>query len=226
MSADDLARRVRIAGRALAKSGLVHAYGHCSARLDEDTFLVSPSKPLGMVGSGEPCSVVSLSGPLPEGVLGEVRIHREIYRLRPDVHGVVRSTPPKAMTLGAMRLTPKARYGFGAYFAPQPPLWDDPKLLRSDELAERLAATLGGAGAIFMRGNGLVTAGTSIEEAVVLNWYAEDASRIELDFLAAGMPDVGIFSDDDVKNRVTWAGRIRERMWDYLTEGDPENSPA
>ena len=97
-----------------------------------------------------------------------------------------------------------------------------PNCLRSDELTDRLAATLGNAGAIFMRGNGLVTAGSSIEEAVVLTWYAEDAARVELEFLAAGMDDVGIMSDEDIKSRATWAGRIRERMWDYLTDGDPE----
>src|SRR5258707_13531162 len=117
---EDLARRVRVAGRALAKCGMVHAYGHCSARMDADSFLVSPPKPLGMVKPGEPCAVVPLNGPLPEGVLGEVRIHREIYRLRPDGQGVVRSTPPKSMTLGAMRLTPKARSGYGAHFRPHP----------------------------------------------------------------------------------------------------------
>jgi HCOMODA/2-hydroxy-3-carboxy-muconic semialdehyde decarboxylase len=222
----DLSRRVRMAGRALARASLVHAYGHCSQRIDEHSFLVSPPKPLGLVGADEPCSVVPLDGPLPEGVLGEVRIHREIYRLRPDVKGVIRSTPPKSMTLGAMRLTPKARYGYGAYFAPQPPLWDNPRLLRSDELTVRLAQTLGKASAIFMRGNGLVTAGSSVEEAVVLTWYAEDAARVELEFLAANMPDVGILSDEDIESRATWAGRIRERMWEYLTAGDPEEQPG
>ena len=218
----EIARRVRMAGRALARHGMVHAYGHCSQRIDDKTFLVSPGKPLGLVAAGEECSVVPLDGPLPEGVLGEVRIHREIYRVRPDVNGVVRSTSPKAMTLGAMRMTPKARYGYGAYFAPQPPLWDNPRLLRSDELTVQLVKTLGNASAIFMRGNGLVTAGTSIEEAVVLTWYAEDAARVELDFLNAGLQDTGIMSPEDVESRATWAGRIRERMWDYLTAGDPE----
>jgi len=32
--------------RALARAGLVHAYGHCSVRLDAHHFLVSPAKPL------------------------------------------------------------------------------------------------------------------------------------------------------------------------------------
>ena len=169
--------------------------------------------------------MVPLEGPLPEGVLGEVRIHREIYRLRPDVQGVIRSTPPNAMTLGAMRLTPRPRYGYGAYFAPQSPLWDYPRLLRADELTTRLAATLGEASAIFMRGNVLVTAGWSIKEALVLTWYAEDASRVELELLAANMAEAGLLTPDQVKTRATWAGRIRERMWEYLTDGDPEGEP-
>jgi HCOMODA/2-hydroxy-3-carboxy-muconic semialdehyde decarboxylase len=66
----ELARRVRMAGRALARHGMVHAYGHCSARIDADTFLVSPPRPLGMVTAGEECAVASVHGPLPEGVLG------------------------------------------------------------------------------------------------------------------------------------------------------------
>ena len=226
MNVGDLARRVRVAGRALARHGLVHAYGHCSARIDEEHFLVSPPRALGLIKPNEECSTVSIHGPLPPGVLGEVRIHRDIYRNRPDVRGIIRSTPPKAMTLGAMRLTPRPRYGYGAYFAPQPPLWDDPRLLRSDGLAQQLAETLGDASAIFMRGNGLVTAGWSIEEALVLTWYAEDASRVELDFLAANMAHVGLLTEEQIEARATWAGRIRERMWEYLTDGDPEAMAA
>src|SRR5690606_8442459 len=135
------------------------------------------------------CSVVPLDGPLPEGVLPEVRIHREIYRRRADVGGVARVQPPKIMSLGVLGLTPVARHGFGAYFHPQPPLWDDPLLLRSDPQAEQLAEQLGSPPAIVMRGNGAVTAGRTLAEAVVLAWYLEDAARVELDCLAAG-PDV------------------------------------
>jgi HCOMODA/2-hydroxy-3-carboxy-muconic semialdehyde decarboxylase len=76
-----------VAARALGRHGLVHAYGHCSLRLDEAHFLVAPSRPLGLVAPGETCAVVPLERDLPEGVLGEVRIHREIYRRRAEVKG-------------------------------------------------------------------------------------------------------------------------------------------
>ena len=219
-----LAAVVRIAARATGRSGLAHAYGHCSARIDAGTFLVCPAKPMGLVAPGDECPVVSLDGPLPAGVLGEVRIHREIYRLRPDVGGIVRSMPPNTMTLAAMGRVPRPRHGFGSYFYPAAALWDDPQLLRTDEQATALARALKDGRAILMRGNGLVTAGSSLEEALVLSWYLEDAARIELAVLASGLADSSpVFSESDAKARATWDGRIRERMWDYLTAGDPES---
>lgn len=216
--------RVRKAARALGRHGLAHAYGHVSARNDDVSFLVCAPEPMSLIAPGTAGTVVRLDGPLPEGVLGEVRIHREIYRLRPDVHGIARTMPPKIMSLSVLGLTPKPRHGLGSYFHPAIPLWDDPLLVRDDGAAERLAATLGGSRALVMRGNGLVTAGGSVEEAVVRAWYAEDAARIELDVLAAaGAGDARLLTAAEAQARSTWSGRILERMWDYLTAGDPEN---
>jgi HCOMODA/2-hydroxy-3-carboxy-muconic semialdehyde decarboxylase len=218
-----LARLVRMAARAVGRHGLAHAYGHCSARIDARSFLVCPPQPMGLIAPDDACSVVPLDGPLPDGVLGEVRIHREIYRLRADVGGIVRCMSPKAMSLAAMGMVPRPRHGFGSYFYPHPALWDDPQLLRSDEQAAALATKLGQGRGILMRGNGVVTAGTNLEEAVVLAWYLEDAARIELDALGSGRADAGpFFSEAEAHARATWSGRIRERMWEYLTAGDPE----
>jgi len=214
---------VRRAARALGRSGLAHAYGHCSSRLDAGHFLVCAARPMGLIAAGEDGEVVPVDGPLPEGVLGEVRIHQHIYRNRPDVGGIVRSMPPKTMSLSTLRLTPKARHGTGSYFAPCAPLWDDPQLIRSDEQAAGVAALLAGGRAVVMRGNGLITAGASIEEAVVFNWYLEDAARVELDVLAVrGAGIEALFSADEAKMRAVGSGRIYERMWEYLTHGDPE----
>jgi len=53
------------------------AFGHCSVRLDEKSFLVCAAKPMGIIKPGEPGTVVSTDAPLPEGVLGEVRMHQQ-----------------------------------------------------------------------------------------------------------------------------------------------------
>ncbi|WP_221797179.1 class II aldolase/adducin family protein [Oceanobacter mangrovi] len=214
-------RLVRQAARALGRHRLAHAYGHCSARLDEQHFLVCAAKPLGTIEPADNGTIVSLTGDLPEGVLGEVRIHREIYRRRPDIGGIVRSMPAAAMSLSALGRTPRALHGMGAYFAPAAPLWNDPQLIRNDAAAEQLAELMANAPAIVMRGNGVVTAATSIEEAVALTWYLEDAARIELDCLSQS-DQVREMTLEEARQRATRSGRIFERMWDYLTYGDPE----
>lgn len=219
---DDLARRVRLAARAMGRHGLAHAYGHVSQRLDGENLLVTPSKPLGTVLPGEACTVVPIDGPLPDGVLGEVRIHQQIYKARPDVGGVARVQSPHVIALSALGRTPRPLHGLGTYFAPAPPLWDDPLLLRSDEQAAALVATMDGTAAVVMRGNGSVTAGADLRQAACLAFFLEDAARMELlaGGLAAGAPQV--YSEAQVRARAVTTGGLFERMWDYLTFGDPE----
>ena len=215
--------RVRIAARALGRNDLGHAYGHVSARLDADSFLVCAPKPMGLITPDENGTVVPVDGPLPDGVLGEVRCHQQIYKRRPDVNGIARTFLRDVMTLSTFRRTPKVRIGFGSYFAPQAALWDDPLLLRDDAAAVKFAETLGDARAIVMRGNGCVLTGATVEEAICMAFYLEEAAKTELAVMATGREDESVVYDaDQARARAVSSGRIFERMWDYLTAGDPE----
>lgn len=80
-------RRLRLLGRALDRAGLAGAYGHCSLRLDEHRFLVTPPHPLRVLTT-QPGVVVTLDGPLPDRVAPEAALDRELYRRRPDVGAV------------------------------------------------------------------------------------------------------------------------------------------
>jgi HCOMODA/2-hydroxy-3-carboxy-muconic semialdehyde decarboxylase len=214
---------LRIAARALARGGLVHAYGHCSLRLDQSSLLVCAAKPMGTILPGDAGTVVPIAGPLPDGVLGEVRIHQAIYRARPQVNAICRIMPPQTGVLALLRRTPRPRHGFGAYFAPQPPLWDDPRLLRDDALAEQLANRLGAAPAIVMRANGAVVVGTSLVEAVALSWFLEEAARVEAELLRMNQDgEHTLLTTEECSARQVTAGRVYERMWEYLSFGDPE----
>ena len=181
---------------------------------------------MGLLERGEPGVVVPVDGPLPAGVLGEVRLHQQIYRRRPEVGGVVRSMPPQVMALSAARRTPLPRHGMGSYFLRQVPLWDDVQLVRSEEQAAGVVDALGDAPAVVMRGNGSVVCGPSLEAAVVLTWYLEDAARIDLALLGAGLdsPDARL-TEREAAARATLAGGIFERMWAWLTHGDDEAEP-
>ncbi|UYV39444.1 class II aldolase/adducin family protein [Rhodobacteraceae bacterium D3-12] len=186
---EELARTTRIAARALGRAGLVHAYGHCSARIDQDRFLVCPSVPMEHVEIGQPCSVVPVVGDLPEGVLGEVRLHQQIYARRPEAQGVVRFMGPQMMALAALGQAPQIRHGFGTYFAPEVGFWSDIQLVRDDARARGVIDAMGDGAGVMMRGNGAVVAGASLPEAVSLAWYLEDMCRVELAAQATGLAD-------------------------------------
>jgi HCOMODA/2-hydroxy-3-carboxy-muconic semialdehyde decarboxylase len=222
MSMPDLARTTRIAARALGRAGLVHAYGHCSARTDSGSFLVCPSVPMEHVQIGQTCPSVPVVGPLPEGVLGEVRLHQQIYARRPEAGGVVRFMGPNMMALAALGRVPEIRHGFGTYFAPRVGFWDDIQLVRDEDRAIGVIDAMGDGAGVMMRGNGAVVAGATLPEAVGLAWYLEDMCRIELAALSAGLGDAPTVTATEAETRATRQGRIFERMWDYLSHGDPE----
>lgn len=214
---------VRKAARALARDGLVNAYGHCSLRLDRVSFLVCAAKPMGLIKPGESGTIVTVDGSLPDGVLGEVRMHQQIYKRRPEIKAICRFVSPNVLALSALGLTPKARHGFGSYFYPQVPFWSDPGLIRNDPAAIGVAEIMGNAPAIVVNVNGAVTAGETMEKAVTLAWFLEDAARVEIIAIASGLGDkLPRLSEAQAKTRATWQGRVAERMWEYLTAGDPE----
>ena len=214
---------VRQSARALARSHLVTAFGHCSLRLDERYMLVCAPKPMGHLDLTHDGDVVSINDPLPAHVLGEVRMHQAIYKNRGDVRGICRVFPPNVLALAAMGLSPKSRHGFGSYFYPEVPMWKDPGLIRNEETAEGVAKTLGQASAIVVSVNGAVSVADSLEKATVLAWFLEDAARVELACLSAQRQDHVTFeTPEQAVQRATWVGAIAERKWQYLTHGDIE----
>jgi len=218
-----LQRQLRVAARALGRHGLAHAYGHCSVRLDERSFLVCAARPMGLIAPGEAGQVVPVEGDLTAGVLGEVRLHQQIYRRRPQVQAVARTMPPALMALGTARLTPQPRHGMGAYFGSGAALWDDPQLVRDDKLAAAVIDAMGTSNAVVMRGNGVVVAAESLAQVVTLTWYLEDAARLELAVRSAGLEQSSVLlGPDERERRATASGGIFERMWEHLTAGDPE----
>ncbi|WP_366943786.1 class II aldolase/adducin family protein [Nevskia sp.] len=227
VATENTERALRQAARALARSGLVHAYGHCSVRLDVEHFLVCAAKPMGTLLPTDTGSVVRTSGPLPDGVLGEVRIHQQVYARRPEVGAICRIMPPQTGLLALLKRTPRARHGFGAYFAKPdgsgPVLWDDPRLLRDDAAAARLAETLGSGNALVMRANGAVVVGIDLVEALALSWFLEEAARVETGLMSLGQDgDHTLLTPDETVARQVTAGRVYERMWEHLTFGDIE----
>jgi len=214
---------VRKAARAMASAGLSTAFGHCSVRLDGESFLVCRAGALSTIKPGESGSVVRVSGSLPEGVLGEVRIHQQIYARRPEIGAVCRFASPNVTAVSALGFAPRIRHGFGAMFAPEVKYWEDIRLMRDDTIAAGVAQAMGDSPAIILRGNGAVTAGVDLKQALCLAWFLEDMARVELAVLSSGRAEQApVFTAEEALGRLTWAGLVAERAWDHLTALDPE----
>lgn len=227
IASDEQQRVVRQMARALGRSGLTGPFGHCSVRMDEDSFLVCAPRPMALVAPADRGTVGPVAGPLPEGVLGEVRIHQQVYARRPEVNAICRFISPQVTALAALGRTPRPRHGFGAYFAPAVPFWPQSALVRDDALAAGVADLMGTAPALVLNVNGAVTVGTTAQQALSLAWFLEDAARVELAALAAGMAETGhVLQGEEARARATWEGRIAERVWEYLTRDDEEHTPS
>lgn len=219
-------REVRLLARAADRAGLATAFGHCSVRLDHNRFLVCAARPMGLITAQDNGVVVPLDGPMPEGVLGEVRMHREVYRLRPAIRAVLRFISPSVTALAAMGRTPRARHGFGSYFWPEVPIWKDPALIRNDPAAKGVAQAMGAGAAIVVSVNGAVVCGADAAQALALGVFLEDAARVELAVMSAGRADHPGLGEEEANTRATWSGQVAERLWEYWTQGDPEHAGA
>src|SRR5258708_3651567 len=109
-------------GRLLHGNGFVAATdGNLSVRLDPNRLLVTPT----YMGKGRmnpsDLVIVDLDGNRLEGkrnVSSEIGMHLLMYRLRPDVHGIVHAHPPTATGFAASGLDLNQPLSSEPFFAP------------------------------------------------------------------------------------------------------------
>src|SRR5271168_524256 len=171
-------------GRLLHESGLVAATdGNLSVRLDDERLLVTPTcLSKGRMRASD-MVIVDLDGKRLAGkrrVSSEIGMHLLIYRLRPDVRGIVHAHPPTATGFAAsgydlnrplvcevvvgLGSIPLARYG-----TPGTP-----------ELTDALEPLIPHHDAILMANHGVVTCGSSLESAYMKMETVEHFAKIAL----------------------------------------------
>lgn len=115
------------------------------------------------------------------------RFHSWIYRARPDVNCIIHTHPFHAATLSMLEVPLTVShmdtcvlYGDCAFLEK----W--PGVPVGNEEGEIISAALGDKRAILLAHHGLLTAGTSVEEACVMALLFERAARMQLAAMAAG----------------------------------------
>jgi L-fuculose-phosphate aldolase len=119
----------------------------------------------------------------------EVFIHTEIMRARPEIQAVVHTHPPHAVAFSSL-CRPLLPVGHeGALFCDGLPVFDRTSdLIVTSDLGRAVAACLGNHNALLLRNHGIVTAGRSIEEAVMTAVLLEKACKLQLMTEQAGGP--------------------------------------
>lgn len=216
MTSAQLAAELARAGRVLATAGLVTAFGHVSVRTAGDSLLITPPRPLGELDPAVPDSVtLPLAGAaLPGSAPKEAWLHTAIAAARPDIGAICRAQPHAvtAATAAGLRLQPL--HGQGALLGPAVAVHQDPRLVRDRERGLAVAETLGQNFTCVLRGNGAVTAGATIGEAVARMWILEETARLTLAAAAAGTPRP-LTGDEADAWRAT-GSELLDRLWQHL----------
>lgn len=230
MTEAEARQQVAHASRILYVKGVVDAFGHVSCRHPErsDRFLMSRSMAPGLVTpedviehdlSGEPVSAPGLH------VFLERFIHGEIYRTRADVMAVAHSHAPGVVpfTVVDRPLRPIAHTcGFlgtvGRPFDVADEVGDGTDLLiRDARLGRALAAHLGEAAVVLMRGHGFTTVGSSLPEAVFRAVYT--ALNCELLVIAFQLGEPRTLSDAEAAACERTTAAQADRAWQlWLSE--------
>jgi HCOMODA/2-hydroxy-3-carboxy-muconic semialdehyde decarboxylase len=213
----DLVEELVAAGHALHHARLVTAFGHVSSRTAGSRLLITPPIPLGRLHRDSAWTELDTDvDELPTGVPREAWIHLAIARRRPDVRAICRAQPATATALASTGVPILALHGQGAFLGPRVPVFDDAILVRDQARGDALADTLGQAPALLLRGNGAVTVGAGIGEAVARMWVLEASAQMNSVAAAARTPTP--LSDDEQTAWQTVAAELLGRIWADLRE--------
>jgi HCOMODA/2-hydroxy-3-carboxy-muconic semialdehyde decarboxylase len=214
------------ANRILFHQRIVDAFGHVSARHPErsERFLMARNVAPGQVVAGDILEYAVATGEAlaadPPRLYLERFIHSEIYKARPDVMAVVHNHSPAvlpfAIAQGA-RFRPVCHMcGFLGAGSPLFEVRDrfgtgSDLLIRNRELGAALAASLGAASLVLMRGHGCTVVAASVRVAVYRAVYAEVNAQLLLQSLPLGVPEYLTTAEAEAA-RATCEGQI-DRPW-------------
>jgi ribulose-5-phosphate 4-epimerase/fuculose-1-phosphate aldolase len=203
------------AARALAAHGLVDAFGHVSAR-DGESALITPAVPMSAVSSADELVELPLGEleELPAGAPKEAWIHWAIYRARPEVGSICRGQPASPLAVAAVADELPAVLGQGAIAGAPVPVFPDSRLVRDRERALELAAAMGDAQSLIMRGNGALATASTPGRAMARLYLLERSADTWLRAAAAGDPRP--LSDDEATAWQAAGEELLARLWDHL----------
>jgi L-ribulose-5-phosphate 4-epimerase len=216
---DQIKKDVISACRILARQKLVEGFGHVSARIpDTDLFLITPRISLSLVNESD-LLTLNLNGEVVEGgqaAPGEAWLHTAIMKAKPRVDAITRIHARVANIFSVTDRKLEPVHNHGSFFAGGVPVFSTPDLITTSELADEVAQFLGDKPAILLRGNGQVTVGRTIPEAVMMAIYLEEAAEVLYGALQIGTP-IPLTPDESKQRQIEALPPVDlERAWKFF----------
>jgi len=220
-STSQLKKDIISACRILSHQKLVAGFGHVSARIPgSDLFLMTPRIGLALVNEID-LLTMNLHGEVVEGsrpAPSETWLHTAIMKAKPKVNAITRTHARVANMFSVTDRKLEPVHNHGSFFAGGVPVFPKPDLISTQTLGEEVADTIGDKPAALLRGNGQVTVGRTIPEAVMMAIYLEEAAEILYGALQIGTP-IPLTADESSKRQVEALPPVdMERAWNFFKQ--------
>jgi len=198
---------------------LVEGFGHVSARVpNSELFLLTPRIGLALVKESD-LLTMNFQGEVVEGRRpspSEAWLHTAIMRARPRINAITRIHARVANIFSVTNRKIEPVHNHGSFFAGGVPVFHTPDLITTKELGDRVTRAMGDKPAILLRGNGQVTVGQSIPEAVMMAIYLEEAAEVLYGALQIGTP-IPLTLDESKQRQVEALPPVDlERAWNFF----------
>lgn len=216
---EPLRRDIVSACRILSYKKLVEGFGHVSARIPgSELFLMTPRIALALLKEEDLLTVnfrnevVAGDRPAP----AEMWLHTAIMKTQPRVHAITRIHARTANIFSVTDRKLEPVHSHGSFFAGGVPVYSKPDLIRTEALGREVAHLLGERPAVLLRGNGQVTVGRSVPEAVLMAIYLEEAAEILYGALQIGRPTPLTAKESKERQAEALPPADLERAWNYF----------
>jgi 3-hydroxy-2-methylpyridine-4,5-dicarboxylate 4-decarboxylase len=197
--------------RIISHEGLSDAFAHLSARVDGGKkMLFMPRKSPSIVKAKE-LFIVDFDKAVPQSA-----VHQAVYKVREDVGSVIHFHSPAVILLSVVGQTVKPMHNYSAIFFEGVPVFTGTGQVESPERAAEIAAILGFAKAVILRGHGAVVVGKNIRESCILALYLEESARLQVEAMKLGEPKFVSQTEAERIAKRTFKPTSTERAWEHF----------
>jgi L-fuculose-phosphate aldolase len=216
----ELSQKLALACRVLVMTGHGNlTMGHITARRPGDEFLHMNPHDLGLEEMRpEDMILIDFTGNQIAGTgrkHSEFPIHTEIYKKNPHINCVIHTHPFYCIVLSAAGHSIQTISHEGSLFSNIPVFKETSLLIRSAELGEKIAESLGGHRALLLQNHGVVVAGTSVEEATVYAALLEKAAKLQVTALQIGALSATAGKESAGKGEQVFYPKNIQEFWNY-----------